>query len=309
MIQGCHKQVQNKPQRPKNAKRGRRGHTRKSDDNNDKSPTLCQIPLQTEDDAQQLITYKVSFAYNGTIYEDENTTKVMIYKSIIADGYYVSNITNIDDHDNWRFALRVKKEHKDALVRIMSIMGIEDIDVQEIIETDTEAIKHFQSMLIEKNMLLAEPNVNEVATLTLGNEHGITEEEDKSDSQEAEFIPKVPDQNHRYIICNGTQFEFTMYFVTIEARLIYDEFLPMKVSIYKDFPMKGYYIDDITADMSNGTCNVTFTVALEYKQKFQKLLVQAGITPESEDDVTETIDEAILNTINNSMMEIGRAHV
>ena len=143
------------------------------------------------------------------------------------------------------------KEHKDVLIQIMNTMEIEYIDVQNVIETNPEAIKHFQIILIEKNMLLAEHNVNEVVTLKLGNTDENTEEEDKSDSQEVEesveFIPRVPDQSHRCIICNGTQFEFTMYFVTIEARLIYDEYLPMNVSIYNAFPMKGYYIDDITA--------------------------------------------------------------
>ena len=288
-------------QSSKNTHRGRRGRTRKNEDNDDRNPTPRQQALQEDQDIQPFITYNVSFTYNGFVYDTEDTTKVMIYKSIIADGYYVADITKIDDNGTWRFTMRVMKEHKDTLVQIMSMMGIEDIDVQEVVDTDPEAIKHFQAMLIEKNMLLAASNANEVMTLDEANK------EEESGSQEVEeseeFKPRVPDQKHRYIICNGTQFEFTMCFATIEARLIYDEYMLMKVSIYKAFPMKGYYISDITADESNGTCNVTFTVAMEYKPMFQKLLEQEGITPEEEADVTETIDQAMLNTINDSMKE------
>jgi len=269
--------------------RGRRSKRINRDKDNDPpilpptppSPSSNQQEEQTQD---AWITYRVSFTYEGEIYVDDNATKAMIYKSIIAEGYYVEDIEHIEE-GMWKFTLRVLPRMKDLLIAIMERLNIQNIEVEEVLEPATEqTLEDFNNHLIEKNNMLA--LAFEVEALSLNRE-----------------VLPVNTHNHeqRYIINNGSSFSFTMNAVVFRAMIVYTDELEIKASIYKAFNMKGYYIDDIECDTHSSQYIIRIMAAVDSTQQFMQFLKKAGIEPLAFEEITDEINDETLNIINDAL--------
>ena len=90
------------------------------------------------------------------IYEDDIIAhKMMIYKTINNNNYYVENITPIEDSNSYNIILRTYAEHVNTLSKILQTLGINIINItQDILELSYNERMELENNMKERNSMI-----------------------------------------------------------------------------------------------------------------------------------------------------------
>ena len=102
------------------------------------------------------------------IYDDNiHAHKMMVYKTINSNNYYVENITPIDGGNSYNIILRTYSEHVNALSKILLTLGINITSTtQETITVSYNERKELDSNMKERNSIIKESEFKNIKKYT-----------------------------------------------------------------------------------------------------------------------------------------------
>ena len=110
-----------------------------------------------------IISFNMKCIYEDNIYAH----KMMVYKTINNNNYYVENITPIDGSNSYNVILRTYSEYENAISKALITIGINIIDTaQETLELSYHERKELESNMQERNSIIKESEYKNIKKYT-----------------------------------------------------------------------------------------------------------------------------------------------